>query len=166
MFENLKQEISLLVEKEIQNKKQQLIGENIENVKLKDSFKFLDPNEIKNYHDGCIAGSTFRFLFKEPHFQYRELYTKKFPEDGYFVLNAWLSKDLNTGIVAVLDEDNDEVDLSNFKIHRRGVKGRGVKCNVLPDEEKNFLKHYDDFIAEIILLGLDETETESKGQYE
>jgi hypothetical protein len=100
-------------------------------------------------------------MFKEPHFQYK-VDEDNPNDDRHYTIKSWLSEDLNRGVVASIDSYDGESEAAEFKVHRRGKYGRGVKCYSLFDSEKNFLKHYDNFIAEIVLLGLDETSTESK----
>lgn len=162
MFENLKETISVLVDKEIEKKKNEVINKNtFHKGRLKADIDLLDSTKIQKFDD-TVSINTLLFLGKEPHFKYNVLRDKKYPDEGYITVMAWLSDDFNQGIVASTENYDDDCEVGHFKVHRRGKNGRGVSSCSLYDNEKNFLKHYDNFVAEIVLLGLDETSTESK----
>lgn len=173
MFENLKETINLLVDKEIEKKKEQVINDySFNKGRLKAGLKLLDSNEIKKYYDS-VSIETAELLFKDPHFEYSvNIYWNDYDDDDdddwkgpdeIITVKAWLSDNLNEGVLTCIDRDNDVADVSHFKVHKRGKNGRGVSAAALHDKEKNFLEHYDNFVAELVLLGLDETSTESKG---
>lgn len=162
MFDSIKEAVNRLVNEEIEKRRVELINnDKFKKGKLKADIEFLDPKSIEGYNNNCLCEETIEFMFREPHFQYK-VDDGDPDDDRHYTIKAWLSEDLNRGVVASIDSHDGESEAAEFKVHRRGKHGRGVKCYSLFDSEKNFLKHYDDFVAEIVLLGLDDTSTESK----
>ena len=163
MFDTIKQSLNAILEEEIERVRQSVINKDTYRKGRNTSgIEFLDSKNIKDVYETCLGHDTMKILLKEPHFQYKVLHDPDYPEDGYVTVMCWLSDDLNRGLVGSFHEEDGEGEISNFKVHKIGKYGRGVKCSALWDNNKNFLTHYDDFIAEIVLLGLDETSTESK----
>lgn len=166
MFDSIKEAVNKLVDKEIEKRKAKLINDvRIKKGKVRADIELLKANEISKYYDESFCGETVQLLFRDPHFTYKVLDDDP-DEDRHYTIMAWLSEDINTGVVVSIDSYDDEATSGFFKVHRRGKTGRGVKSSSIYDSEKNFIKHYDNFVADLVLLGLDEISTESKEPYE
>jgi hypothetical protein len=163
MFESIRQTVNLLVEQELDKKREELIQTARPGFESKNQFNLLDIDykQFKNIDNTSVSIRLIDALMPTPHISYSTLHYEDDPEDGSFKTIAWVNKDLNSGLV-MCETDEDEFEVSSFKVHKRGKHGRGVAGNTLYSPEKQFLEHLDNFVAEVILLGLDETSTESK----
>jgi hypothetical protein len=163
MFENVKVVINELVDLELNRRREELIKKakintmSIESIGLLD----LDIKELDKCSHDIISEGVIKNFFPNPHISFKVPIDEGYPEEGSYSILAWVNKDLNTGVV-MSEEDEGAYEIGTFKVHKRGKYGRGVKAYSMYCSEKEFLKHYDDFIADVILLGLDETLTESK----
>lgn len=174
IFSSVKEKLSLLVEQELNKVREELIANNKPNIK-KNNIKFLSLDEINLLNNAYeVDYKILKVLFQEPHFKYIHNFKEDGPGYGCTMIHVWLGDSLDKGVVAavfseedVFNSDNsyfNDVMIESFKVHKVGKTGRTVKCGEIT-HNKLFFEHYDNFIADIILLGLDEpidTLTESK----
>ena len=135
-------------------------------------MNFIDISSLKdipNFSE-TISFEILSILFKKPHYQYT-YYDEEFTwwkstsiGEHNMCCMMWLSSNLVEGIAGFYNYSEDiagDVQVFSFKIVKRGKNGRQLICHGI-DDSKVFLKHYDNLVAEIIILELDETSTESK----
>lgn len=160
MFDNIRDAVNILVDQELDKRREQAVSKHLSKYR-NNEFNLLDVNVKSLSVGGCVDIDIIETLFLKPHINYTEYCDADCPEDGKFRSMAWLNKDLKTGIVA-MEEDEGSFEIGHFSVYKVGKHGRDVK-GMIYGEKKTFLRHYDECLAEIILLGLDKTSTESKG---
>jgi hypothetical protein len=164
MFSSLEKQLDQFIKETMSKRREELLNR-ATNISQKAEAVGIGLLEMSDKEFREISGSATEQLlasaFNKPHFTFKSVIEEPYDDEPgiYCDYKCWVTKDLKRGIIAE-EEDEGYYDIEVFKIHKVGKYGRDIKTGVSIVEKKDFFEAYDDFIGDLIILGLDDTETD------